>query len=156
VILTCPSGYVPGAAPIFSRTPLSAWPISTCRQLTSSPAASVHVSLVAHMKTKSANELLMYEALSLINGSFGQILQELERLQQLHGFKGRPTIKSVELAVKETRAWTLFEILDVLHQREEDEWTRFGRACSRLERSQSDRKPSQAQRPKGTGSSKKA
>ncbi len=86
------------------------------------------------MKTKSANELSMYEALGLINGSFGQILQEMERLQQLHGgFKGRPTIKSVALAVKETRAWTLFEILDILHQREEDEWTRFGRVRGRHE-----------------------
>ncbi len=86
------------------------------------------------MKTKSANELSMYEALSLINRSFGQILQELERLQQIGPFKGRALIRAVELAVKESRAWTLFEILDVLHQREEEEWTRFGRARGRLDR----------------------
>ena len=105
------------------------------------------------MKTKNANELSMYEALSLINGSFRQILQELERVQQIDGFQGRASIKSVELAVKETRAWTLFEILDILHQREEDEWTRVGRARGRLERSESARKPSQ--RTKRTGSSSK-
>jgi hypothetical protein len=132
-----------------------AYSISTCRQLTSSPAASVHVSLVAHMKTKSANELSMYEALSLINRSFGQILQELERIQQIGGFKGRALIKAVELAVKETRAWTLFEILDVLHQREEEEWTRFGRARSRLDQRDSIPAPSQAQMAKQAARSKK-
>src|SRR5580658_9921556 len=100
------------------------------------------------MKTKSTNELHTYEALNLINRSFRQILQELERLQQLHGFKGRPTIKSVELAIKETRAWTLFEILDVLHQREEDEWTRFGRTRDRQEQAEAKRKPRRAQRNK--------
>jgi hypothetical protein len=111
---------------------------------------------VAPMKTSNANELSMYEALSLINRSFGQILQELERLQQLHGFKGRPTIKSVELAIKETRAWTLFEILDVLHQREEEEWTRRGRARGRREQSGTRRKSRRAQRTKRTESTKRA
>jgi hypothetical protein len=85
------------------------------------------------MKTKRSNELSVYESLSLIDRNFRQVLQELEQLQQHHGFKRRPTINSVELAVKETRAWTLFEILDVLHQREEDEWTRFGRVRGRQE-----------------------
>jgi hypothetical protein len=108
------------------------------------------------MKTKNANELSTYETLNLINGSFGQILQELERLQQIGGFKGRASIKSVELAVKETRAWTLFEILDVLHQREEDEWTRLGRVRGRLERTEAVEAPRQPQRVKQAARSKKA
>jgi hypothetical protein len=107
------------------------------------------------MKTSKASELSMYEALSLVNGSFGQILQELGRLQQIDGFKRRASIKAVELAVKETRAWTLFEVLDVLHQREEEEWTRFGRTRDRQEQAEAKRKP-RAQRNKPTGSSKKA
>jgi hypothetical protein len=100
------------------------------------------------MKTKRSNELSVYESLSLIDRNFRQVLQELEQLQQHHGFKRRPTINSVELAVKETRAWTLFEILDVLHQREEDEWTRFGRTRDRQEQAEAKRKPRRAQRNK--------
>ena len=107
------------------------------------------------MKTNKANELSIYETLNIIDRSFGHVLQELERLRQLEGFKGRVSIRSVELAVKETRAWTLTEILDVLHQREESEWARFGRMRSRLERRKSDRKPSQSQRTEQAGPSKK-
>jgi hypothetical protein len=36
-------------------------------------------------------------------------------------------------AVKETQAWTLFEILEVLHERVEREWTRYGRMRNREE-----------------------
>jgi hypothetical protein len=85
------------------------------------------------MKT-NPNELSIYKALTLIDHSFEQILQQLERLQKINAFKGRPSVRFVKLAVRETRAWALFEILDVLHQHEEDEWTRSGRARSRLER----------------------
>jgi hypothetical protein len=31
----------------------------------------------------------------------------------------------------ETRAWTNFEVIEVLHQREEREWVRFGRIRQR-------------------------
>ncbi len=88
----------------------------------------------------------MYETLSLINGSFRQILQELERLQQIAGFRQRVSIKSVELAAKETQAWTLFEILEILRQREEeDEWTRCGRVRGRLEQTETVEAPRQPQ-----------
>jgi hypothetical protein len=39
-------------------------------------------------------------------------------------------MKSVALAVRETRAWTMSEILDVLHEKEEGQWTRLGRRGS--------------------------
>jgi hypothetical protein len=70
---------------------------------------------------------LVYESLYTINRNFGQILQELERLAQLDWFGRRAPLKSVGLAVRETRAWAMSEILDVLHQREEREWMRLGR-----------------------------
>ena len=42
------------------------------------------------------------------------------------------------MAVRETRAWTMSEILEVLHEREEGDWMRLGRLRSvqveRLER----------------------
>jgi hypothetical protein len=90
------------------------------------------VSVDSYMKN-DASDVATYESLTLIDRNFEQILRELERLQQVHRFRCRPPIKSVELAVRETRAWAMFEILEVLHQREESEWTRLGRVRSRME-----------------------
>jgi hypothetical protein len=106
--------------------------VTRAAQLTSSATVSVHVSGDS-VKANNAREVLIYDALNLVNRSFEQILQELERLQQFDWFRKQAPIKSVELAVRETRAWTMFEILEVLHEREEAEWTRFGRARSRQE-----------------------
>jgi hypothetical protein len=105
---------------------------------------------------KNAKGTSIYEALNLINGSFRQILQELERIEHTGGFKGRASIKAVELALKEMRDWTLFEILDVLHQSEEDEWTRFGRARRRHEQADAKRKPRLPQRIQPTDPARKA
>jgi hypothetical protein len=88
--------------------------------------------LLTFMKNDTSDPAT-YESLTLIDRSFEQILRELEHLQQLRWFRRRPPIKSVELAVRETRAWAMFEILDVLHQREESEWTKLGRARRRQE-----------------------
>ena len=85
------------------------------------------------MKTDNANGSLIYEVLNLVNRSFDQTIQELERLQRLDCFGKRTPIKSVELAVRETHAWAMFEILEVLHERAESEWTRLGRMRSRQE-----------------------
>jgi len=76
---------------------------------------------------KTNNPPAIYESLCTISRSFDQILNELERLDPFDGFRGRPPMKSVAAAVKETRAWTISEILDVLHQQEEREWMRLGR-----------------------------
>jgi hypothetical protein len=84
------------------------------------------------MKATNANTAL-YESLSLINRSFEQIHQELDRLQQHDWLRTRAPVKSVELAVRETHAWTMFEILEVLREHEESEWTRLGRVRGRQE-----------------------
>jgi hypothetical protein len=94
------------------------------------------------MKKDKLNESLVCESLNIVARSFDEILKELERLQQLHWFRGRSPIKTLELAVKETHAWTLFEILEVLHERAEVEWTRYGR-MRRMEEG----KPSRLKRP---------
>ncbi len=83
------------------------------------------------MKATNANSLAIYESLNLINRGFEQIHQELERIQQHDWFRNRTPIRSVELAARETHAWTMFEVLEVLREREEDEWTRLGRARNR-------------------------
>jgi hypothetical protein len=75
----------------------------------------------------------LYESLNLINRSFEQIHQELERLQQHDWFRKRAAIKSVALAVREAHAWTMFEVLEVLSEREESKWTQLGRERSQQE-----------------------
>jgi hypothetical protein len=87
------------------------------------------------VKTDKTSAALIYDSLKVINRTFDQILQELKHLQQIDCFRRKAPIKSVELAIKETRAWTMFEILDVLHEREESEWASFGRRRNREERS---------------------
>jgi hypothetical protein len=82
------------------------------------------------LSLKTKKPPLIYESLCTINQSFEQILRELEGLQQFDCFRGREPIKSVELAVRETHAWTMFEILEVLHEHLENEWTRLGRIRS--------------------------
>jgi hypothetical protein len=106
--------------------------------------------------TKNTSASSMYEALNLINRNFAQILQELEALRRLNCFRRQASIKAVELAVNETRAWTLFEILDILHQLEEDEWTRFGSVRALYEQSEAEQTPVKRQRGKLKGASKKA
>jgi hypothetical protein len=95
------------------------------------------------MKTK--NSPLPYESLCTIGRGFEQILLEFEHLGQLDWFRQHAPMKSVALAVREVRAWTLSEILDVLHQREENEWMRLGRLRiareKRLEKRADIRKP---------------
>jgi hypothetical protein len=89
--------------------------------------------LESPVKPNKTSAMPVYESVNVINRSFDQILQELQRLQQVDCFRRKAPIKSVELAIKEIRAWTMVEILDVLHEREESEWTRFGRRRNREE-----------------------
>jgi hypothetical protein len=85
------------------------------------------------MSKGNSGDGLVYEALNAIDRSFEEILGEFERLQKLEGFRKQEPVKAVELAVRETHAWTLFEILEIVHARAEQEWTRLGRIRSRLE-----------------------
>jgi hypothetical protein len=84
----------------------------------------------------NANPSLIYELLSDVNRSFDEILVGLESIQKSRWFRERQLIQTVELAVRETQAWTTFEILEVLHERVEREWTRLGRLRSRREKQQ--------------------
>jgi len=96
------------------------------------------------MKTKNAP--LPYESLCTIGRGFEQILKEFEHLEELDWFRQHAPMKSVRLAVREVRAWTLSEILDVLQQREEGEWMRLGRLRIARERRLEKRFDSRKQR----------
>ena len=88
---------------------------------------------LAPMKKDKMNESLAYDSLNTVARNFEEILKALDRLQRLDWFRRRSPIKTLELAVKETQAWTLFEILEVLRERAESEWTKYGRMRSREE-----------------------
>lgn len=81
------------------------------------------------MNTK-AGEQVPYESLLAIQLGFAQVLGALESLQQRKCYRG-PAMKAAVLAVREARAGTLFEVLEVLHAREEREWTSLGRKRAR-------------------------
>jgi hypothetical protein len=89
--------------------------------------------LVPHNANPSS---LIYELLFNVNQSFDEILAGLERIQQHPWFCERRVIQTVELAVRETQAWTTFEILEVLHERVERDWTRLGQLRNRREKQQ--------------------
>jgi hypothetical protein len=60
----------------------------------------------------------------------------LERLEALRLFPRRwqhRFLKAWRATLEETRAWANFEVIEVLHQTEEREWTRFGRRGRRLD-----------------------
>ncbi len=87
--------------------------------------------MLANMRTKNIPTKdapgKLYEALYEVNRSFDQVLQELERLQRFELFRRHQFLKSCQLAVQETRAWATLEILEILRDREESDWARFGR-----------------------------
>jgi hypothetical protein len=91
---------------------------------------------MSSMKTGTAGDTAIYDSLGRIQRGFEEILGELELLQQHKAFRDRRLIKAAVVAVRETQAGTLFEILEVLHEREEHEWTRFARQRKRLEEGQ--------------------
>lgn len=101
-------------------------------RLTSPGIASVHVFGVS-MKTTTQSASASYESLNQINRGFEQIRQELDRIQQHPLFRKRAPIQPVVLAVKETHAWVMFEILEILREHEEGEWIRLGRVRNRQE-----------------------
>ena len=121
----------------------------TKRRLTFDPPRA----LMCLLTTMKKDTPLIYDSLCTINRSFEQILTELERVEQLDWFRGCAPLKAVGLAVRETRAWTISEILDVLHQREERGWMRLGR----IRNSEDERFPRRASaRTKPTGRTRRA
>jgi hypothetical protein len=90
-----------------------------------------------HAFSKNAPKVLVYDALAALNRDFEQVLSDLERLKGLRLFRHswqRNFLKVSRATLEETRAWVSFEVVEILHQREEREWTRFGRIRTRSEK----------------------
>jgi hypothetical protein len=86
---------------------------------------------------KNVPKALVYEALAGFNRNFEQVLQDLERLATLDLFTERwqqRAFKACRATLEETRAWANFEVIEVLHQTEERDWTRLGRRRQRREK----------------------
>jgi hypothetical protein len=78
----------------------------------------------------------VYDALAILNRDFEQVLVDLKRLETLRLFPRRwqrKVLKTWRATLEETRAWANFEVIEVLHQREEREWVSFGRIRQRSE-----------------------
>ena len=87
-----------------------------------------------HERRESAPRDLL---LATLNRDFEQVLSDLERLEGLRLFPRRwqrEFLKVWRTTLEETRAWVNFEVLEVLHHREEREWARFGRIRQRSEK----------------------
>jgi hypothetical protein len=79
-----------------------------------------------------------YEALAIFNRDVERVLEDLERLEALGLLPQRWQRRFLRVwraTLEETRAWTNFELVDVLGQKEEREWVRFARIRLRAEKS---------------------
>ena len=78
-----------------------------------------------------------YAALAAFNRDIDLLLEDLERLGSLglllHRGE-RQFFRVCRATLEETRAWTNFELVDVLGQKEEREWVRFARIRGRVEK----------------------
>src|SRR5260370_29916379 len=76
--------------------------------------------------THRATREPVYESLAALNHDFECVLAELARLHEI-GMFNRDLANVLRIAVKETRAWANFELVEILQQREQDDLTGFGR-----------------------------
>ena len=84
----------------------------------------------------SHNRAQVYHALAALNRDIEKVLCDLDRIEELRLFRHRWQREFLNVwraTVEETRAWASFEVVETLHQREEREWTSFGRARERFE-----------------------
>ena len=81
-------------------------------------------------------KVLIYDAIATWNRDLEQVLDDLQRFEALRLFPHRwqrKFLKQWQAILSETRAWVSFEVIEVLHQTEERNWTRLGRRRRRLE-----------------------
>ena len=88
------------------------------------------------MKQPVAKQVV-YEILSGLNQRFEQTMLDLYRIREL-GVVRRAVIGELQDVLEETRAWANFEVIEVLHEREQADWDRFGRLRRRWEKKYED------------------
>jgi hypothetical protein len=81
----------------------------------------------------ASQKLLAYQTLFTLNQAFENISADLHRLQRLPFFRDE-FLREFQVMVEETRACINFELVESLHSREQDDWTRFGRLRQKWEK----------------------
>jgi hypothetical protein len=90
-----------------------------------------------HAFAKTVPKFLVYDALAALNRDFEQVLRDLERLDELRLFRHRwqrDALKLWRATLEETQAWVSFEVVEILHEKEEREWVRLSRIRQQLEK----------------------
>jgi hypothetical protein len=99
------------------------------RRIVSSGSASRPTSLRRATESpsgqRSAGKLNLYEILYILNQGFEQVFGQLQQLEKL-GVR-RQAWRAFQVLVEETRAEINFELVERLAEREERDWTHFGR-----------------------------
>jgi hypothetical protein len=75
---------------------------------------------------KQTDQHLSYETVAALNQAFGHVLQNLSKLREL-GIVRRKLCTALQVALKETIAWTNFEVTERLHDLEQSNWADYGR-----------------------------
>lgn len=81
---------------------------------------------------QSSQKLGVYETLTSLNQGFAHVLADLQRLQEFGWFRPA-SLQHFRLIVEETRAGANFELVETMHEREQNDWARFGRLRNRWE-----------------------
>lgn len=84
-----------------------------------------------------SEKLRVYETLHSLNEGFENVLGDLVRLQEFPFFR-REFLRHFQVMVEETRAWANFDLVEVMHGREQDAWAKFGRLRRRWEKRYAD------------------
>ena len=84
-----------------------------------------------------AEKLVVYEALHALNRDFEQVLADLATLTKMRLF--RPHLsKILWIRTQEIRTHVTFEVLEVMHEVEQEDWALFGRLHSRWQKKYED------------------
>src|SRR5439155_18934988 len=81
----------------------------------------------------ASQKLRAYQTLFTLNQAFENVLADLQRLQHLPFFRSE-FLREFQVMVEETRACINFELVEAMHSREQDDWTRFGRLRQKWEK----------------------
>jgi len=84
-----------------------------------------------------SGDLRLYETIASLNLGFEQALENLAYLDRLDLFRNRfPSyfVKICSTTLEEMRAWANFELAEVIGERAQTDWARFGRLRSEWEK----------------------
>jgi hypothetical protein len=89
------------------------------------PPKAAHTGDAKSRSQRTAGKLRLYEILYMLNQGFEQVLGQLQLLEKLG--PGHQPWNALRVMVEENRAEVNFELVERLAEREERDWTYFGR-----------------------------